>query len=99
MNDENNSNNEPNITQDFTEVKDFAPKQEPEKLPIIATKAELDMRKDVRQETTPELHLTIGGVIEQAVHQQEFDDNERMIEYLESRLEQTDLNEEFDRTR
>lgn len=99
MDDKNWSDKLPTVGRDFAEVKDSASKQETQSLPIIATKAELDMRKAARNEPASIPHLTIGGNVEKTAHQKEFNDNERMIEYLERRLTQIDLEEDFDRAR
>jgi hypothetical protein len=91
----------PDVGRDFAAAENPAPEPEHfEQIPgKIATKAELDMRKDARQEPALEQHLRIGGDVEQIAHQQEFDENERLIEYLEDRLNQTDLTQEFERSR
>lgn len=94
--------NAPQIGQDFDNAKDNAPhepEQQSEQIQGIATQAELEMRKAQMKKLAPLQNLTIGGTVEQAAHQKEFEENQARREYLDRRLNQRSLKRDFDRSR
>ena len=94
--------NAPDLGHDFDAAKDNTrpgPEKTSEQVQGIATKDELEMRKNQRQAPVLESHLTLDGEVNKTVRQKEHDENEARIKYLERRLTQRNLKREFNRSR